>query len=191
MFLDSKIIADCDCSHKIKRFLLLGRKTDQPRQHIKKQKKSFSLWWELLGFTLLTTFIYNTVKVKVAQLCLTLCHPMDYSLPGSSVHGILQARIIKWEAFLFSRGSSWPSSVQSLNRVRLFATPWVTARQASLSITISQSSLKLTSIESVMPSSHLIPLSPSPPAPNPFQHQSPFQRVNSSHEVAKVLEFQL
>ena len=48
------------------------------------------------------------------------------------------------------------SSVQSLSRVRLFATPWITAHQASLSITNSQSSLKLTSIESVMPSSHLI-----------------------------------
>ena len=48
------------------------------------------------------------------------------------------------------------SSVQSLSRVRLFATPWITARQASLSITISWSSLTLTSIESVMPSSHLI-----------------------------------
>ena len=48
------------------------------------------------------------------------------------------------------------SSVQSLSRVRLFATPCITARQASLSITISQSSLRLTSIESVMPSSHLI-----------------------------------
>ena len=48
------------------------------------------------------------------------------------------------------------SSVQPLSRVRLFATPWIAARQASLSITNSQSSLKLTSIESVMPSSHLI-----------------------------------
>ena len=48
------------------------------------------------------------------------------------------------------------SSVQSLSRVRLFATPWIPARQASLSITNSWSSLKLTSIESVMPSSHLI-----------------------------------
>ena len=48
------------------------------------------------------------------------------------------------------------SSVQSLSRVRLFATPWIAARQASLSITISQSPLKLTSIESVMPSNHLI-----------------------------------
>ena len=48
------------------------------------------------------------------------------------------------------------SSVQSLSRVRLFATPWIAARQASLSITNSQSSLRFTSIESVMPSSHLI-----------------------------------
>ena len=48
------------------------------------------------------------------------------------------------------------SSVQSLSRVRLFATPWTAAHQASLSITNSQSLLKLMSIESVMPSSHLI-----------------------------------
>ena len=60
------------------------------------------------------------------------------------------------------------SSVQSLNRVRLFATAWIAARQASLSITISWSSLTLTSIESVMPSSHLIlcrPLPLLPPIP--------------------------
>ena len=48
------------------------------------------------------------------------------------------------------------SSVQSLTCVRLFATPWIATRQASLSITISWSSLRLTSIYSVMPSSHLI-----------------------------------
>ena len=52
------------------------------------------------------------------------------------------------------------SSVQSLSQVRLFATPWIAARQTSLSITNSQSSLKLTSIESVMPSSHFILCSP-------------------------------
>ena len=48
------------------------------------------------------------------------------------------------------------SSVQSLSRVRLFETPWIAARQASLSITNSRSLLKLMPIESVMPSSHLI-----------------------------------
>ena len=60
------------------------------------------------------------------------------------------------------------SSVQSLSRVRLFATPWIAARQASLSITNSRSSLKLMSLESVMPSSHLIrccPLLLLPPIP--------------------------
>ena len=82
------------------------------------------------------------------------------------------------------------SSVQSLSRVRLFATPWIAACQAS--ITNSQSSLKLMSIELVMPFQPSHPLSsPSPPAPNPSQHHSLFQWVNSSHEVAQVLEFQL
>ena len=60
------------------------------------------------------------------------------------------------------------SSVQSLSRVQLFATPWIAAHQASLSITKSRSSLRLTSIESVMPSSHLIlchPLLLLPPIP--------------------------
>ena len=45
---------------------------------------------------------------SVAQLCQTLCNPMDYSLPGSSVYGILQARILEWVAIPFSRGSSQP-----------------------------------------------------------------------------------
>ena len=60
------------------------------------------------------------------------------------------------------------SSVQSLSRVQLFATPWIAARQASLSITSSWSSFKLMSIKSVMPSSHLIlchPLLLLPPIP--------------------------
>ena len=94
--------------------------------------------------------------------------------------------------FLLKAIPCWSfQSVQSLSRVRLFATPWIAARQASLSITNSQSSLKLTSIESVMASSHLIlcrPLLLLPPIP---PSMSLFQWVNSSHEVAKVLEFQL
>ena len=44
----------------------------------------------------------------VAQLCLTLCDPLDCSPPGSSVHGILQARILEWVARPSSRGSSQP-----------------------------------------------------------------------------------
>ena len=44
----------------------------------------------------------------VTQPCLTLCNPMDSTLSGSSVYGILQARILEWVAIPFSRGSSWP-----------------------------------------------------------------------------------
>ena len=70
------------------------------------------------------------------------------------------------------------SSVQSLSHVRLFATPWIPARQASLSITNSLSSLILTSIESLMPSSHLILcrplllLTPIPPSIRVFSNES-------------------
>ena len=46
------------------------------------------------------------VKVLVALFCLTLCDPMDCSLPGLSVHGILQARILEWVVIPFSRGSN-------------------------------------------------------------------------------------
>ena len=69
-------------------------------------------------------------------------------------------------------------SDQSLSRVRLFATPWIAARQASLSITNSRSSLRLMSIESVMPSSHLILcrplllLPPIPPSIRVFSNES-------------------
>ena len=74
------------------------------------------------------------------------------------------------------------SSVQSLSHVWLFATPWITTRQASLSITISRSSLRLTSIESVTPSSHLIlcrPLLLLPPIP-------PSIRVFSSESTLRM-----
>ena len=165
-----------------------------------------------------------------------LCHfshvwlrnTMDQSPPGSSVHGVLEERILQWVTMSSSKGSKtalnfsvkenkresliiplfmltspalclplWSSgpwqflriyspwiakylifyqmkiraqfsSVQLLSSVQLFATPWIAARQASLSITNSRSSLRLTSIESVMPSSHLIlcrPLLLLPPIP--------------------------
>ena len=51
---------------------------------------------------------YMCVCTKSLQLCLTLCDPMDRSPPGSSIHGILQARILEWVAMSSSRGSSWP-----------------------------------------------------------------------------------
>ena len=65
--------------------------------------------------------------------------------------------------------------VQSLSHVQFFVTPWTAARQTSLSFTISQRLLKLTSIESMMPSNHLVLLPPSSPALSLSQHQSLFQ----------------
>ena len=52
--------------------------------------------------------VADEVKVLVTQSCPTLCDPMDCSLPGSSVPGIFQARILEWVALPFSRGSSQP-----------------------------------------------------------------------------------
>ena len=119
----------------------------------------------------------------VAQSCLTLCDPKDCSPPGSSVCGILQVRILEWVAFPSSGGSSPPrdrtlvflssalaggfftnsitsgqvrSGQLSRSVVSDSAAPWTVACQASLSITNSWSLLRLMSIESVMPSNHLI-----------------------------------
>ena len=56
-------------------------------------------------------------KVKIAQLCLTLCDPMDCSLSGSSIHGIFQARVLEWIAISFSRGSSRPRNRTRVSRI--------------------------------------------------------------------------
>ena len=70
---------------------------------------------------------WKKMKALAAQLCLTLCDPMDYSPLGSSIHGIHQARILEWIAITFSRGSSWPR-VHTAGR---FFTVWAT-REAQL-----------------------------------------------------------
>ena len=81
------------------------------------------------------------------------------------------------------------SSVQSLSRVPLFATPWITAHQASLSVTNSRSSLKLMSIKSVMPSNHLILchplllLPPIPPSIRVFSNESTLCMMPSNHLI--------
>ena len=124
---------------------------------------------------------------------------MNYSPPGSSVNVILQEKNTGADCHSLLQGifptqgsnqvshiaggfsTIWTtkfSSVQSLSGVWLFATPWMVAHQASLSITNSRSSLRLTSIESVMPSSHLIfcrpllLLPPIPPSIRVFSNES-------------------
>ena len=153
--------------------------------------------------------LYSTGKqsiyVFVTHLCLTLCKPMAYSLPGSSVHVILQARILEWVAISFSRGSSqsrdWTQVSHtagrffticwSLSHAQLFVTPRTTTRQTSLSFTISWSLLKLMSIESVMPSNNFVLCRPLLLPSNLSQHQVLFSWVSSSHQAVKVLKLQL
>ena len=71
---------------------------------------------------------------EVAQSCLTLCSPMDCSLPGSSVHGIFQAIVLEWIAISFSSGSSRPRDRTRVSRIvdRRF-TVWAT-REVSFSM---------------------------------------------------------
>ena len=82
---------------------------------------------------------------------------------------------------LFNIGSDQIRSDQSLSRVRLFVTPWIAARQASLSITNSQSSLRLTSIESVMPYNHHILCCPLLLLPSIFPSIRVFSNESALH----------
>ena len=71
--------------------------------------------------------MYRRENNEVAQSCLTLCDPLDCSLPGSPIHGIFQARILEWVAISFSRGSSWPRDQTQVSHIvdRCF-TVWAT-----------------------------------------------------------------
>ena len=142
---------------------------------------SYYKTWDISNSTLC-----GLLTVLVAQSCPTLCNPMGCSPPDSSVHGVLQARILEWVAIPFSRRSSqsrdwtWVSCIAGHQRRVLHSrsllfiyflyqsfqfsclvvsnsvTPWTAALQASLSIANSQSLLKLMSIELFMPFNHLI-----------------------------------
>ena len=63
------------------------------------------------------SFMEVKVKVLVAQSCLTLCDPMDCSPPGSSIHGILQTRILEWVAISFSTGSHYLLSLVTMDEM--------------------------------------------------------------------------
>ena len=75
---------------------------------------------------------------KSLQSCPTLCDPIDGSLPGSLVPGILQARTLEWIAISFSNAWKGKVKVKSLSRVWLFVTPWTAALQAPLSMGFSR-----------------------------------------------------
>ena len=144
--------------------------------------------------------LLKLISVELVMLSnhLMLCYPLllPSNFPSIRVFSNELSIRIRWPkywSFSFSSrhsNESVSASVQSLSHFCLFVTPWIAVHQASLSITNSRTLPKLMFIESVMPSNH--PLSsPSPPAFNPSQHQCLFKWVSSSHQVAKILEFQL
>ena len=75
---------------------------------------------------------------KSLESCPTLCDPIDSSLPGSPIPGILQARTLEWVAISFSNAWKWKVKVKSLSRVQLLATPWTVAYQVPPSMGFSR-----------------------------------------------------
>ena len=143
-------------------------------------------------------------QVRILHLCIQtqasfMGRHGTYCFPFLAILACLKAYIFKLSlqlqvipTLLFCNCSAWSldtfSSVQSLSCVRLFATPWIEACQASLSILeFTQTHVHRVgdAIQPSHPLSSLLLLPPLPPS------ISLFQWVNSSHEVAKVLEFQL
>ena len=72
-------------------------------------------------------FTLWSISAKSLQSCPTLCNPIDSSLPGSAVPGILQARTLEWVAISFSNAWKWKVKVKLLSRVWLFTAPWTAA----------------------------------------------------------------
>ena len=146
--MSSKITADGDCSHEIKRCLLLGRKVMITLDSILKSR----------DFTLSTKI--HLVKAMVFPVVMYGCE--SWAIKKAELRRINAFELWCWRRLLKVPWTARRSNqsilkkVKSLNHVRLFATPWTGAHQASLSITNFQSLPKLMSIELVMPSSHLI-----------------------------------
>ena len=99
----------------------------------KKNLESIS-WWCIFVFSWFINLVnyfscFYIVMCLVAQSCSTLCDPLDCRLPGSSVHGILQARILEWAAVPSDRGSSQSGDQTQVSYiVGRFFTSWVTKK---------------------------------------------------------------
>ena len=83
-------------------------------------------------------YLTAAAAAKSLQLCPTLRDPINGSPPGSPVPGILQARTLEWVAISFSNAWKWKVKVKLLSHVRLLATPWTAAYQASPSMGFSR-----------------------------------------------------
>ena len=154
----SQNTVDGDCSHEIKRLAPWNKSYDQPRQHNKKQRHYFANKGpssQSYGFSSSHAWIGEGNGNPHQYSCLE--NPMDGGAWWAAVSGVTQSQTrLKWLSSSSSILLSIAVVVQLLSHVWLFVTPWTAACQASLSFCISWSLLKLISIESVMPSIHLI-----------------------------------
>ena len=91
-----------------------------------------------MGIPRFCFLVTQCIAAKSLQSFLTLCDPIDGSLPGSPIPGILQARTLEWVATSFSNAWKWKVKVKLLSRIRLLATPWTAAYQAPPSVGFSR-----------------------------------------------------
>ena len=160
IFLVFNINAELDCSHKIKRHFFLGRKAMRSLESILKIRD--------IALPTKVPIIKAMVFLVVNSRCVswTIKKTEGWRIGAFEMWGWRRLWRVPWTVKRSNQSilrestldihSVQFSSVQSLSRVRLFVAPWIAVCQASLSITNSQSLLKLMSIELVMPSSHLI-----------------------------------
>ena len=126
MFVSLKILkllksnSQCDCIWRWAFGMWLGHEAEVPMNRISLYKGDH----RYLPFPLLLC------AAKSLQSCPTLSDPIDGSLPGSPIPGILQARTLEWGTISFSNAWKWKVKVKSLSRIRLLATPWIAAYQA-------------------------------------------------------------
>ena len=126
---------------------------------------------------------FLAAAAKSLQSCATLCDPIDGSPPGSSIHGILQARTLEWVAIFFSNAWKWKVKVKLLSRVQLLATPWTAAHQAPPAMGLSRQeywsgvplpSLLVSYEYTYVPSLSSLPPTPPPtPVSPPGHHRAP------------------
>ena len=181
------------------------------RWHVRELHKEFFCIDNLYPlFTFFNFFLSCSLKIVFLKESIPVSFPSSPKFPlglikSSPWKSGKRSRAIAATNFSFHavHGPSF-SSVQSLSRVRLFETPWIASHQASLSITNSRSSLRPTSIESVMPSSHLILcrplllLHPIPPRIRVFSNESTLRMrwpkyfsISPSKEIPGLISFRM
>ena len=115
-------------------FCLISKRSLSQYACIIPQVCLFQLYWLIMS----NDMHCAATAAKSLQSCLTLCDPIDGSLPGSPIPGILQARTLECVAISFSNAWKWKVKVKSLSCVRPSATPWTAAHQAPPSMGFSR-----------------------------------------------------